>query len=202
MLSLRQRFLLWAVASIAGIWLLAMAGHWYFESLKVTADKVRVYVESVNFGQLTGEARAKALNDLEVKLNALSYEERQRFRAERLATNWFAQMTDGEKAQFIEATLPTGFKQMINAFEQLSDDKRRRMIDDAIKGLRAASNRAAPQGNPTGPPPVSPELEAKIRTLGLKAFYSQSSAETKAELAPLLEELQRLMESGRILRRP
>jgi hypothetical protein len=91
---------------------------------------------------------------------------------------------------------------MINAFEQLPDDRRRRMIDEAIKGLRAAGNRAAAPGGPTGPPPISPELEAKIRTIGLKAFYSQSSAETKAELAPLLEELQRLMESGRVLRRP
>jgi hypothetical protein len=47
--------------------------------------------------------------------------------------------------------------------------------------------------------PISPELEAKIRTIGLNTFYSQSSAETKAELAPVLEELQHQMESGRVI---
>jgi hypothetical protein len=195
MISQRYRFLVWAMAAIAGIWLVAMGGHWYFENRKMTAEKVRVYVESVDFAKLTGAARAKALKDLEDKLNALSYEERQRLRSEHLMRDWLAQMTDDEKAQFIDATMPTGFKQMIGAFEQLPDDKRHKMIDDAMKNLQ----KNGPGGNRSD---ISPELEAKIRTIGLNTFYSQSSAQTKAELAPLLEELQRQMESGRMLRHP
>ncbi|MGA9450900.1 MAG: hypothetical protein WBW41_06100 [Verrucomicrobiia bacterium] len=206
MFNQRLRFLGWAVASIIGIWLVAWAGHWYLESLKMTADKVRAYVESVNFSKLTGAARAKALKELEDKLNALSYDERQRFRAEHLMNDWFAQMTEEEKTQFVEATLPTGFKQMIKAFEQLPEEKRRRLIDDAMKNLRAANNGPPARGGATpggtnAPPPISPDLEAKIRTIGLNSFYSQSSAQTKAELAPLLEELQRQMESGRMILR-
>jgi hypothetical protein len=206
MFNQRQRFLAWGAVSIVGIWLVALAGHRYFESLKMTADKVHAYIDSVDFAKLTGAARVKALKELEDKLNALSYEERQRFRAEHLMNDWFAQMTEEEKSQFIEATLPTGFKQMINAFEQLSEDKRRRVIDDAMKNLRAANNRTpvaddATKGGTNAPPPISPELEAKIRTIGLNSFYSQSSAQTKAELAPLLEEMQHEMESGKMFLR-
>ena len=204
MLNRRLQFLVWATGSIIGIWLMAWAGFAYFESRKVTADKVRAFVESVPFARLAGAARAKALKELEDKLNALPYDERQRFRAEHLMNDWFARMTDAEKEEFVAATLPTGVKQMINAFEQLPDDKRHKAIDDAIRNLRAANNRAASNGTgqagTNAPPPISPELEAKIRTLGLKTFYSQSSAQTKAELAPLLEELQRVMESGRLQR--
>ena len=196
----RQRFFAWAVASITAIWLLAVGGHWYFESLKVTSEKVRAYAESVDFARLNGAARAKALQDLAAKINALSYEERQRLRAGRLVNGWLDAMTDAEKELFIEATMPTGFKQMIGAFEQLPGDKRRKAIDDAMKNLRAAGSQPTPGGT-NDQPPISPELEAKIRTIGLNTFYSQSSAQTKAELAPLLEELQRQMESGKLMRR-
>jgi hypothetical protein len=205
MLNQRQRFLAWAIAAIVGIWSVAWAGQRYFDHLKVTAEKVRAYVDSVDFAHLSGDARARALKELEDKLNALSYEERQKLREERLMDGWFAAMTEDEKAQFIEATMPTGIKQMLTAFEQLPEDKRHKVVDDALKNLRDDKQRAATNGvaaqNGTNAPPISPELEAKIRNVGLNSFYSQSSAETKAELAPVLEEMQRTMESGRMLRR-
>lgn len=210
MLNQRKRFLVWAIVAIVGIWAAAWAGQWYFGHLKMTAEKVRAYVESVDFAHLTGDARARALKELEDKLNALSYEERQKLRSERLVEGWFKEMTEDEKAQFIGATMPTGIKQMLTAFQQLPEDKRKKVVDDTLKSLRDERQRAATNGvatngvaaqNGTNAPAISPELEAKIRTIGLNSFYSQSSAETKAELAPVLEEMQRTMESGRMLRR-
>jgi hypothetical protein len=217
------RFLVGAAAAIAGIWVLAMAGHWYLASLTITADKIRAYVDSVDFGHLSGDARARALKELEDKLNALSYDERQKLRMQHLVDGWFNEMTEAEKAQFVEATLPSNITQMINAFQQLPEDKRRRLIDRTMRNLQDSGGNGnnpngrqrmwgtnappnsingtnAPPGG-TNAPPISPELEAKIRSVGLKTFYSQSSAETKAELAPVLEELQHQMESGRVILR-
>jgi hypothetical protein len=200
----RKRAVIWAATVLAGIWILAGAGHWYFNYLKVTADKVRAYVESVDLSKLSGEERARAIQRLADMLNKLSPEERRQMRFGRTAGDWFKEMTEEEKGNFIEATMPTGFKQMITAFEELPEDKRRRAVDNAIKRLREQSDRAASgqggAGAGNAPPPISPELEEKVRTIGLKSFYSESSAQTKAELAPLLEELQRSMESGRAFR--
>ncbi|HEX4120033.1 MAG TPA: hypothetical protein VH619_05335 [Verrucomicrobiae bacterium] len=203
MFNHRQRFLVSAAGCIVGIWLAALAGHAYFEHLKMTADKVRAFVQSVHFSELTGDARAKALKELEDKLNALSYAERQHLRREHLIDDWFSAMTPEEQEQFIDATMPTGFKQMITAFEQLPEDKRHKVIDDAMKNLRKESEQDSTATNnanmgTNAPPPIRPELEAKIREIGLNSFYSQSSAQTKAEAAPLLEELQRVMETGRV----
>ena len=151
----------------------------------MTAEKVKAYAESVDISKLSGEARAKAIRELEDMLNALSLEERRKARLERTAWDWFDRMTEEEKAEFIEATMPTGFKQMLTSFEQLPEEKRRKTIDDALRRLREARDQAAggPAGGTRGgtnsPPVLSEELQAKVRTIGLKTFYSQSSAQTQ-----------------------
>ncbi len=199
MLSQRQRAVVWAAVVLVGIWALAGAGFLVARNAKVTAEKVRAYVESVDLAKLSVVERARALQELADKLNRLSREERQRLRLDRTAFAWFEEMTEEEKGQFIEATMPTGFKQMISAFEEMPEERRRRAVDNALRSLREASNRmqgGAAVVGVTNPPPISEELEARVRTIGLKTFYSQSSAQTKAELAPVLEELQRVMEMG------
>jgi hypothetical protein len=205
MLSQRWRPVFFAVAAIIAIWVVTVAAYRYARNARVTADKVKTYAESVDLNKLSGDARAKAIRKLADMLNALSIEERRKARLERAAAGWFEQMTDEEKGAFIEATMPTGFKQMLAAFEQLPEDKRHKSIDDALRHLREEQNRIqAGEGDPNagtnGEPVLSPELQAKIRTIGLKTFYSRSSAQTKEELAPVLEELQHVLESGRPFR--
>ncbi len=202
----RWRPVLYVGLALLVIWWLAMTGYAIAKSKRVTAEKLKAYAESVDLSRLSREQRMKAIHRLADMLNALSAEERRKARLDRASRDWMAQMTETEKGQFIEETMPTGFKQMLSSFEQLPDDKRRKAVDDAMKRLREAQNQMqADKGSqtPAGtdqPPPLSPELQARIRSIGLKTFYTESSAQTKAELAPVLEELQRVMESGRPFR--
>jgi len=190
-----------ALTVVALIWGVAMTGYFLAQRARVTPEKVRAYIETVDLNKLSATDRAAALRKLADMLNRLSFEERQQLRLGRTINDWFAQMTEEEKGAFIEATLPTGFKQMIAAFEELPEEKRKRTVDQALKRMKEQQSRGenGARGD-TNAPPLSPELEAKVRTIGLKSFYSESSAQTKAELAPLLEEMQRAMESGRVLR--
>jgi hypothetical protein len=204
MLTHRWRPVVYAAVALVVLWVLAMAGYLIARNARVTSEKVVAYAQAIDLSRLQGEARANAIRKLADMLNKLSVEERRKARLDRSAFRWMEQMTEAEKGEIIEATLPTGFKQMLTAFEQLPEEKRRKAVDDAVRRLRDAQIRMQggdPRVDTNGPPPLSPELQARIRTIGLKAFYSQSSAETKAELAPVLEELQRNMESGRITRR-
>ena len=79
MMSQRWRPVVYAAIAVCGIWLVAMAGYRIARNAKMTAEKVKTYAESVDISKLSGAARAKAIQDLEDKLNALSLEERRKF---------------------------------------------------------------------------------------------------------------------------
>jgi hypothetical protein len=205
-MNARYRPIVFAVLALMGVWLAALGGYALSEHFKMTADKLRAFVHDTDLSKLSGPARDQALRDLGDKINALSPEERRQARVDRLWNDCFRQMTEEEKGRFLDATLPSGFHQMLISFEQQPPEKRQKAIDDAIKRLREA--RDNPPEKPTetnpndtnAPPVLSEDLQKKVDTIGLNSLYSSSSAATKAELAPLLEEIQKTMESGRMLR--
>ena len=182
-----------------GVWVLALAGFAAAKNAKVTGEKVRAYLAKNDLAKLKGRDRAKALKQLADYLNQLPADERRTARMDREWDKWFKEMNDQEKGEFIEATLPSGVKQMLTAFEQLPPEKRAKAVSESVKRMREARDRAQWEGR-DAPPPLSEDLQKRVTAVGLGAFYSQSSAQTKAELAPLLEEIQRSMESGRMLR--
>ena len=195
----RYRPLMMALAALVVVWLVAWAGFRLAAHSRMTADKYHAYATRLNLAKLQGQERARALRELADKLNRLPLEERRRVRMER--GGWsgvFEQMTEQERGDFIEATMPTGFKQMLTSFEQLTPDKRKRAVDRALKQLRAQSEGDFSQQGTNRPPEMSEELQKKMLTVGLNTFYKESSAQTKAEMVPLLEELQRTMENGRL----
>lgn len=203
MFGRRHRSVLLAVAALVLTWVVAVAGYRLVQTVKVTPDKVRAYTTSLDLSRLSGADRAAAIQKLADLLNQLTLDERQGLRLDHTAAKWFGQMTDAEKAAFLQATLPTGFKQMITAFENLPADKRQRVISQAVKQVRQQREQMVATGHlppqDTNGMVLSPELQDQVAKIGLQSFYSQSSAQTKAELAPFLEEVQHTMESSRML---
>jgi hypothetical protein len=198
----RQRAVVWAALALGAVWLLAWGGYSLAARSRVTVEKIQAYVNSVDLAKLSAAERSKAIQKLADQLNAIPFEERRRTRLEGTWRDWFKDMTEEEKGQFIEATMPTGFKKMITAFEEMPEERRRRAVDESLRRLREAQRQSSDPRTAlagTNAPPLSEDLQKKVATIGLKTFYSQSSAQSKAELAPLLEELQRQMQNGRFI---
>lgn len=193
----RLRPLYYAGGALLLVWALVWGGFQWAENAKVTAAKLAKYVNSVNLSKLTGEERAKAIKRLEDMINALSPEERKLWRSED-NRDWFIAMTDEEKGPFLDAVMPSGFKQMLDAFSELPDDKRKKVVEDALRNMRAEATSAG--GELNRPPGLTPELEQRVRAIGLKALYTQGSPQTKADLAPLIEAIQHQIQSGRGMR--
>jgi hypothetical protein len=194
-----MRWTLLVTGFIVVVPLVAWVGYGIQENSKVTADKVTQYANATDLGQLpTGAARAEALRQLEDMINRLPVDERRKWRRDGAWKKWFGEMTEVEKGQFIDATMPSGFKQWLTTFDDLPVDKRKKFIDDLTEHLRETHQlmtdrepgQLTSMYGTNSPPLLSAELDRRTRTIGIKTFYTESSAETKAELAPFLEELQ------------
>jgi len=174
MLNQRQRPVFLAMIALVMIWAVAIAGYKVAKHARVTPEKVHAYIASVDFSHLSAADRAAAIQKLAAMLNALSLEERRSLRLDRTA--WFNEMTEAEKSEFLEATLPTGFKQMLAAFEDMPPDKRKHIVDEAIKQMKETDEKMAADGQApptnTNGPVLSPELQEQVAKIGLQSFYS------------------------------
>src|ERR1051325_268133 len=122
MLAQRQKPVLYAVAALLSVWLIAFAGYTVASHYKVTPEKIAAYLRSIDLSKLSAADRQKALRELSRKMNTLSAEDRRKARLDGQFAPWFKEMTEEEKARFIEETMPSGFKQMLASFEQLPVD--------------------------------------------------------------------------------
>ena len=196
---MNPRFKSVAIAAVVllAAWAMALLGMHIAARSKMTAAKVIAAVHETDLDRLSAAERTKRLRALADRLNALNAEERRRARNDRAWDRLWMQMSENEKSGFIEQTMPSGVKQMLTAFENLPEDKRRYAITNAIARMQSEREGAAPDQRE----PLSEELQKKMISVGLKTFYAESSAQTKAEVAPLLEEMQRMMQNGRLFRR-
>jgi hypothetical protein len=204
-MSPRTRWMLLVIAPIAVASFLAWVGYAITAGYRMTADKVTQYANATELTGLSGPDRAEALHRLEDMINRLSPEERRKWRRDGAWEKWFDEMTEIEKGKFIDATMPSGFKQWLDTFDNLPAGQRQAYIESLVEHLKEThqlmTDREPGQTNSAfgtnSPPVLSAELEQRARTIGIKTFYTESSAETKAELAPFLEELQHEMDGGR-----
>src|SRR5271169_2581001 len=105
-MNARYRPVMFAVVAVMAVWLAALGGYALSDHFKMTVEKLRAYVEGADLSKLSGEARARALRDLADKINALSPKDRRQARVDRLWNQWFQEMNESEKGQFLDATLP------------------------------------------------------------------------------------------------
>ena len=75
MLSQRWRPVFLCVAAVVVIWVVALLGYRLARNARMTPEKIKAYMESVDLTRLSASARAKAIQELADKINALSAEE-------------------------------------------------------------------------------------------------------------------------------
>ena len=175
---------------LAAIWLVAGGVIFFARSAKVTPESLVAYVEAHPLKDAAGGDRAKIIEKTAQQLNQLAYEDRQQFRMGRKLDGFFRALTPEEQGRFIDLTVPTGFKQMMEALNKMTAEKRQKFVDRALEDMKKNEGNRPPDG----------ELDANARKIidqGFKSFYSEASADVKMDVAPLIEQLQKNIQGAR-----
>jgi hypothetical protein len=177
--------------ALGAIWGAALGTVRVVREQKPTAEKLMSFAESAELSRLEGGARARYIDGVVERLNRLPFEERQKLRADRALEGTFRQMTPEEQGSFLDRTLPTGFKEVMEAFNRMTPEERRRHVERALRDMRARAGSVDEQR-------ARADLDdAQVRRIidqGLQSFYRDSTAETKMDLTPIVEEIQAQMQ--------
>jgi hypothetical protein len=190
--GMKPGFWLPLIAALAVVWLGTWGVRAWIESRRPTVQSVERMAADLNLAGLSADARRAKLDRLARELNGLTYEERQRLRGAGGRPEWAEQMTEEERLRFAEQTLPAGMKQLVEALNRMPREERQKLVNRAIEDM--AKNDAS----------TDPEVQARrermnseqgrrIADLGLRTYLEESSAETKMDVAPLIEALQERM---------
>lgn len=97
-------------------------------------------------------------------------------------------MSGEEQLFFLERRVGRAFEQMMQSFNEMDREERKKIVERSLRRIR--ENRGEQERSIEE---EDPEIVEKIAEAGFKAYYSEASAETKIDLAPLMEEMQSVM---------
>ncbi len=190
----RRKTVATGAAAIVGIWLLAWLGISWAGSLAPTPEKVVAYAGAQDLSTLTGAARARYLDGLADRVNALTFEQRRELAMNHELARVFDRMTEAERLEYLQRVLPRGFQRAMEALNNMSPADRQRLVALALKELRKAHRRA---GHDEIDGAIDEQTLQRIIDAGLATYFSEASAETKINLQPLIEQMQAIMQRGR-----
>jgi lauroyl/myristoyl acyltransferase len=192
--SARRQLWAWTAAAVAAAWIAAAAGIAFFRSQRVTAEKVIAYLGEQPLRGLPAAERMRRVEGLADRVNRLDFDERQKFRLEKGIRRAFLEMTDAERNRYLELTLPSGMRNMMEAFNKMTPQKRKKVVDRAVHELARLSEHGDRAEMEKA---LGDENVKKIAAEGMKAYLSEASAQAKLDLQPLLEQVQNILQMGR-----
>lgn len=189
-MSYRNRFLFKGVAALILLWGVVFAVTKVAGSMKPTVEKLDAFTEQNPLSEISNpEERKEVIREVVDLLNEMEPSEvakLQQQNAEDPRRRFMQDLNEEEQLFFLERRVGRAFQQMMISFNEMEREERQRIVERSLKRMRENPDREPPAGG-------DPEVAEKMADAGLKAYYSDASVETKIDLAPLLEEMQKTM---------
>lgn len=195
MFDSRNALLIKAVAALLILWGLVWGGLRIFGSMTPTPEKIAAYVDENPLSEIDDpDQRREVIGKVADMLNQLPPEEVSRLaegdeedRELDPRRDFFRELSDEERRFFMEKRIGKAFDQMMVAFNDMEREERQRIVERTLRQMRDDGDR---RDGIERLEETDPEMAEKIINEGLRAYYQEADADTKLDLAPVLEQMQ------------
>lgn len=190
-----------AGAVLITIWAVVFAVRSLASSKKITAERLNQKVTQLDFadwsenpgGKVVADIREKEIRNVAEMVNQLDFKEREKNRESRAAERFFRRLSKGEKNLFIDLTVVESMGRFMEALDQMPEAQRKEFVEKGLQEIRGGRT----EQEMARAEDIDEELLTKISQEGMRAYFNKSSAETKLDLAPLMEAMNEVMQGLR-----
>ena len=197
----KQAVLLKGLAVLVLVWVVVVAVRSFAASKKITAESLNREVRELKFedwSENPGAGAAVKEREKEVRriadmVNRLDFAEREKNRNNRAGEDFFRKLSMGEKNLFIDLTIVESMSKFMEALDQMPEEQRKSFVEKGLKEIQ--EGRTAEEMERARE--MDESLLTKISEEGMRAYFDKASADTKLDLAPLMEAMNEVMQGLR-----
>lgn len=184
---MKRRFVMHAVIALALVWSAVAATSRLVDASIPTAGKLLAYIGSEPFAS---EPRARVVERVASDYVRLPFLQKRELRAAGAGgefESFLAGLTNEEKSDFIERSLPRGFRELLDGFGRMDERERVKNLERSRRELleNIADSPAKLLMETAGP-----ALIKQISEKGLGTFYDSLPPDAKLQLLPMIEQMQ------------
>ena len=199
----RWNIVIKALLVLTLVWLAVWGIRAYTGSRQITAERVNREIARANFADWSDREsppdgpdaarRHQELRKIANLVNRLDFQEREKNRQNRAGEAFFRKLSPSEKSLFIDLTVMESMNRFMESLDTMPPEQRRKFVEQGLKEVeqgRTAEEMARAKE-------LGSDLLEKISQQGLRAYFEKSSADTKLDLAPLMEAVNETMQGLR-----
>ncbi|HVJ44799.1 MAG TPA: hypothetical protein VM511_00325 [Luteolibacter sp.] len=197
----RRSVILKAIIALALVWGVVWAVRTWAGSRKITAERVEKEIKEVEFedwstnmGRSDDPAeREKEIRNIAEMINRLDFKEREKNRENRSGEEFYKKLSPEERTLFVDLTVMESMNRFMAALDELKPAERKRFVMQALREIddgRTAEEMTRVRA-------LGDNLLDRISEEGMRAYFTKASADTKLDLAPLLEAMNEVMQGMR-----
>jgi hypothetical protein len=192
-----------AVLVLLVVWAAVWAVRTCAASRKITAESLSREMARADFSDWSGkeaapdkaeaEHRDARIRKIAEMVNRLDFQEREKNRRNPAGEEFFRRLSPPEKSLFIDLTVRESMNRFMEALDAMPPEQRRKFVEQGLKEIEEGRT----EEDMARADELGADLLDKIGREGMRAYFEKSSADTKLDLAPLMEAVNETMQGLR-----